>query len=62
VKAAQLALGIIREADPPNQAVLEVGANLTVDAVQGMSFSELMRVAEAHGIEVPSAPELTPPS
>jgi hypothetical protein len=64
--AAKLSLAIIREVDPPPQTTLEIGANLTVEDVNGMGFSELMAVAKQHGIELPSElstpPELTPPS
>jgi hypothetical protein len=60
-KAGSLALSIIREADPRDSAVLEVGATLNGDAIQNMSLSELVSAAQQLGIDWRD-PSETPPA
>ena len=61
VKAANLALGIIREAEPREQSTLEIEGPVTSERVNEMSLSELIAFASANGIEVPSGLDSTPP-
>jgi hypothetical protein len=49
-KAAGIAIRLIETADPPSQATLEISADLTPEDVDKLSYSELLRVAEAWGI------------
>lgn len=51
---------LIEQADPPSQATLEISGALDPSRIESMSLSELMRVAEAHGIDWRNSPE-TPP-
>jgi hypothetical protein len=58
-KAAGIAIRLVETADPPSQAVLEVSADLTPEDVERLSYSELIRVAQAWGIG-PSDPSEAP--
>jgi len=51
-KAAGTALRLISEADPPVQASVEVSGDLSADAVNQMSYSQLLAVAENLGIDL----------
>jgi hypothetical protein len=53
VKAAQLSLAIIREADPPAQASVELRADLTPEDVEKLSWSEAIALARQLGMELP---------
>jgi hypothetical protein len=57
IKAGSLALRLIETVDPPSQAVLELDASLRPEDVQKLSYSELIRVAEAFGITASDPPE-----
>ena len=59
-KAAGLAMRLIETADPPAQATLELGATLTPEGVDRLSYSELLAVARQYGIPLPDLSE-TPP-
>jgi hypothetical protein len=52
-KAAKLALDLIREADPPTQATVEISGDLAREQVNELSLSQLLAVAEANGIPIP---------
>jgi hypothetical protein len=52
VKAGNLALGIIREAEPRQEAVLEVGATIDASNLDKLGLSELIALAEQLGIDV----------
>jgi hypothetical protein len=56
-KAAGIAMRLIEQADPPAQATLEIGTNLDSEAISRMSLSELMKLAEAWGIDYSTPPE-----
>lgn len=55
VKAAQLSLAIIREADPPSQSTLELSADLSREDIEKLSLSEALALARQLGIEIPEA-------
>jgi hypothetical protein len=57
LKAGSLALSIIREAEPRSSATLEVTGEIDPDAIEKLSFRELMSLAASHGI----TPAETPP-
>jgi hypothetical protein len=59
-KAARLALELIREADPPVQATVEVYGNMTPDDVDALSYRELLALAQYAGIPI-REPDLSPP-
>jgi len=46
VKAANLALKLVLESDPPAQAAVEISGELTPDAVENLSLAQLIAVAE----------------
>jgi len=48
-KAAGIAMRLIEQADPPSQARVEVSGELTLDAVNRMSYSQLLELAERFG-------------
>jgi hypothetical protein len=58
IKAAHLALGVIREVDPPQEASLEISGALDSEAIERMSLTELLTVAERLGIEHQAPPAL----
>jgi hypothetical protein len=51
-KRAKLALAIIREDDPPAQAVFEIGANLSAEQIDGMSLNEALAAAKQLGLDL----------
>jgi hypothetical protein len=56
---------LIEQADPPAQATVEIGADLSTDAINHMGLSELLAVAERLGISLEredSTPPATPPA
>lgn len=59
MKDPRLALAVIKEADPAPQAEISVSTDLSVEDVQGMSYSQLLAVAEKLGID-PSPPDPQP--
>jgi hypothetical protein len=71
LRAGSLAIKLIETADPPAQASLELTTDLTPEQVDRLSYSELLRVAEAWNLdtsdpsEAPAAglpgPATTPP-
>jgi hypothetical protein len=58
-KAAGIAMRLIEQADPPSQTTLEVSGPLSTEAIEGMSLSQLLVVAERMGIDL-TRPETTP--
>jgi hypothetical protein len=52
-KAAALALAIIREADPPVQATVELRADISPEEIERMSLNEAIAFAKQHGIPIP---------
>ena len=60
-KAGSLALSVIREADPAVRGVLDVSTSLDPDALDSLSFRELVALAQQHDITPASTPpELQP--
>jgi hypothetical protein len=59
-KAARLALELIREADPPVQASVEI-EKLTSEDIQKLSLNEAMAIARQIGLEIPGE-DLQPPA
>jgi hypothetical protein len=57
VKAAHLALGIIREAEPRESSTLEVSAPMDVES---LSLAQLIALSEQRGLDL-TRPESTPP-
>jgi hypothetical protein len=57
LKAGSLALRLIETADPPAQASLALSTELTPEGVGRLSYSELIRVAEAWNLTPPEASE-----
>jgi hypothetical protein len=51
-KAAGLALRMIQQVDPPVQASVEVSGDLSVGAVNEMSYSQVLAVAQAYNIDL----------
>jgi hypothetical protein len=51
-KAANLALRMIQQADPPTEATVEIKTELTNEDIQKMSYSELLATAERLGIDL----------
>jgi hypothetical protein len=62
LKAGSLAVKLIETADPPNQAVLELSAELTPEGVENLSYSDLIRLADSLGLTPPEPSELPAPS
>jgi hypothetical protein len=60
-KAAGIAMRLIEQADPPSQATLEISGPVTSEALEKMSWSELIAYADANGIDWQTPPE-TPPA
>jgi hypothetical protein len=56
-KAANLAIKLISEADPPEQATLEISADLRPEDIEKLSWSEALALAERLGIDVSPPPE-----
>jgi hypothetical protein len=61
LKAANLAIRLISEADPPAQATMEVRAELTPEDVEKLSWSEALALAQQLGLELPEDDLQLPP-
>jgi hypothetical protein len=51
-KAAALGIQLVNTVDPPQTASVEVSGDLSMDAVNQMSYSQLLAVAQAYNIDL----------